>query len=213
MTVRAAQSFRHSTVSRCVTSKLEAAADVVGVIVPGSSVIVMSLGGVTLIDVITHVLSYVGPARIDVSTWSTLDADIQHAQAVLESARATRVRFLLDPRFTTNNPDRANSLRKAFGESCIVSSSSHAKFVSIRGESMNVAIRTSQNLSMEGRIEITEITESRAICDWLSAIVDACDVGEREEARPFPDDGFGPLFSRPMHLDTIITPETTHAVG
>ena len=27
MTVRAAQSFRHSTVSRCVTSKREAAAD------------------------------------------------------------------------------------------------------------------------------------------------------------------------------------------
>lgn len=52
------------------------------------------------------------------------------------------------------------------------STRSHAKFVTLRNDDWNLAIRTSMNLNENERLELLEISDDPALADFLDGQVD-----------------------------------------
>lgn len=164
---------------RIRVAKTAAAREAIGTIEPGCEVYVLTYGQFSLIDALVAILEQTGPADVCVSTWSAARADLERSMKLLESADIRSMRWLVDRSFLTRKPKECALLRRLFGDDCIRTLSTHAKFLTIRNERWSLAIRTSMNLNGNPRLENIEISDDDALCEFMERAVDEV-FGEQE---------------------------------
>ena len=110
-------------------------------------------GQFSSIDLLEAVLSYTGPARCMVATWTAAKADMERAKEFLETGKIIDVRWLVDISFQNRQPELCALLRSKFGDDAIRALRSHAKFMTVSSSDWKVVIQTSMNLNQNKRLE------------------------------------------------------------
>ena len=163
----------------------ESAAQAIGDIEPGCEIFGFTKGQFSCIDLMLHCLKYTGPADVFVATWSAAAGDIEAAHKFLQNGKIRSIRFLVDYSFRSRKPEFCDELVATFGFDAIRVTVTHAKYFLIRNESWNLVIRTSMNLNYNPRFENFEISDDKAMADFMQTIVD--EVWSSQEAA----EGFG----------------------
>ncbi|MDO8606742.1 MAG: hypothetical protein Q7R40_09420 [Phaeospirillum sp.] len=168
----------------------ETAREALGKLELGGRVLGFTKGQFSLIDLMQAVLEQTGPADVTISTWSTGIRDAESVEFLRDSGLIHSCLLLLDYSFPNMRAGRGNavSVLEAFGAANIRCARNHAKFVLIRNDCWNVAIRSSMNLNRNPRFEQFDLDDSAAICDFMASVVDEVfertpagyDVGHRE---------------------------------
>jgi len=153
-------------------SRVEGAAGAIGLVEPGCEVFILTHGQFSLIDAIVYLSQQIGPCRLSVSTWTAGTEDLQAMANLLAAGQFTGCRWLVDRSFLTRQPAYCARLRELFGDDVIRTTRSHAKFVTLRNASFDLAVRTSMNLNHNPRLEDIEISDDPALADFLDAEFD-----------------------------------------
>lgn len=159
-------------VSTRVCNKKMAAASL-GDIADGDNLLVLTSGDYSLIDVVSHILDFTGPAEIDWATWTQGVYDQGMAYKLFNDGRIKNVRWLVDPSMFQRRAELSGQMIERFGVDNFRAVSIHAKFVSIRGENFSVAIRTSMNMNENKKCEHLEITACPEMADFLKNYTDS----------------------------------------
>lgn len=80
--------------------------------------------------------------------------------------------MIVDRSFLTRQPGYCAQMRRLFGDECIRTMRSHAKFAVIRNDRWTIAVRTSMNLNTNPRLEQMEISDDPGLADFLTAVAD-----------------------------------------
>jgi len=150
----------------------ENAAQVIGDLYPGCEIFGFTKGQFCIINVLEHVLNQVGPAEVVICTWSAASGDIRAAHRMLSLNKIKSLKFIVDFSFKSRKPQFCDELIKAFGGDAIRVTSCHAKFITVKSETYNIAIRTSMNLNYNPRFENFEISDDLGMYDFMTEIVD-----------------------------------------
>lgn len=183
------QTFKKPVIDREMRlAKAATAAEAIGKIEHNQDVYILTFGQFSLIDALVAILDQVGPAEVDISTWTAADAHLQQSIELMEAARITKFRMIVDRSFETRQPGYCYHMRKLFGPECLRAVRTHAKFMVIRAKNHKVVVRTSMNLNENPRLENIEVSESGAFCDWFTTIVDSLfqtvEEGQNRSALP-----------------------------
>lgn len=157
---------------RIAFNETDQAAQAIGRLEPGCEIFGLTKGQFSISDVIQHCLTETGPATVDIATWTAALGDIKRAENMLRDGRITRIRFVVDPSFKSRKPEFCRALVDTFGDGCIRTVNSHAKFAIIRNDRWNLAIRTSMNLNPNPRLENFEISDDAELAGFFTRIVD-----------------------------------------
>lgn len=201
-------------------AKQAQAREAIGPIRPGQDVFILTFGQFSLIDVLVHVLDEIGPASVDISTWTAAHADVQRAADLMTAAAITKLRFVVDRSFETRQPEYCAHMRLLFGDDCIRATRTHCKFIVVRNERANVVIRTSMNLNENPRLENVEVSESLPFAEWFTGIVDGIfhdiepKVNETRMNLPSLQETFDfrEVEAGAIPLESLTIPETSHVL-
>lgn len=172
MTTQAQAILRPPAKRRIRTAKTGSARSAIGELVHGHEVYILTYGQFSLIDALVAIVDQTGPADVTLSTWTAAAADLAIAARLMETSKIRSLRFIVDRSFLTRQPDYCRRMRELFGDECIRTTRSHAKFIAIRNEAWNIAVRTSMNLNENPRLENIEISDDPALCAFLWSIGD-----------------------------------------
>lgn len=167
------------------------ARDAIGELATGCEIYILTFGQFSLIHALTAILEQTGPADVNVSTWTAAHAHLEESAKMLEHKAIKSLRFVVDRSFLTRQPAYCARMRELFGDTCIRTCRSHAKFMTVRNERWNLGIRTSMNLNENPRLENLEISDDPTICDFLCDLVDDifAQHSEGDFSAPIPDLG------------------------
>lgn len=174
----AARSMRRQKAQREIrAAKLGTATDAIGRLTPGCEIYCLTFGQFSLIDALVAVLDQTGPADVDISTWTAAHAHLDRSKELLGGAAGKggairRCRWLVDTSFLNRQPAYVAHMRKLFGDDSIRTYRSHAKFVTVRNDRWNLALRTSMNLNENARLENLEISDDAELVAFLAKVVD-----------------------------------------
>ena len=191
-----ARTFRKPANRELRVARLATAREAIGEIRKGQDCFILTFGQFSLIDALVAILDQVGPARVDISTWTAADAHLERSAELMADARITQFRMVVDRSFEGRKPDFAEHMRRLFGAVCIRAIRTHAKFLVIRSATHDLVVRTSMNLNENPRLENLEISESREFAEFFEQVVDGIfaevAAGENRSAlvalRGVPDD-------------------------
>jgi len=110
-------------------------------------------GQFSFIDLIEAAIAYTGPADVVVATWTAADADLRRVASQMEHQRVRSITWIVDYSFETRQPAFCATLRELFGDACIRTTASHAKFALISAGEWKIVVQTSMNLNQNKRIE------------------------------------------------------------
>jgi hypothetical protein len=165
-------SFRRQGARRYYRESATAtAAQIIGPIVAGDDICGVTNGQFSLVDIVEHVLSQTGPADVTIATWTMGIYDAERAYRFVSDKRIRSIRFVVDPSMFTRRPDLAAVLVKAFGPDAFRAVNSHAKFATVRGDRLSVAIRSSMNLNRNERLESFDITACPEMTGFFETLV------------------------------------------
>ena len=99
--------------------------------------------------------------------------DAEQAYKFVTNKRIRSIRFVVDPSMFTRRPQLAAVLVKAFGPDAFRAVNSHAKFATVRGKSLAVAMRSSMNLNRNERLESFDLTACRKMTAFFEKLVDS----------------------------------------
>lgn len=153
--------MRGESAARCI-GRIEKSVDVFG----------LTKGDFSMIDILRHIVSEIGPCKVDVGTWTAAAAEIKQAFDMLNDKNIQRMRFLVDRSFPARQPKYYAAVRQKFGDDSVRLARFHAKFILLENENFSVAVRTSMNLNLNERIEFFELSEGSPISGYLSEIMD-----------------------------------------
>ena len=149
----------------------ETAAGAVGEISKGCEIFGLSKGQFSVIDLIEHCLDATGPADVIISTWSAAAADIYYVNRLIRDGRFRSLRFLVDFSFHARKPEYFDLLRTVFGDGCVLMAQTHAKFVVIKNDDWDLALRTSMNLNHNRRLESFEVSDDPGMVEYLEGVI------------------------------------------
>ncbi len=178
-----ARSYRRHVGKGCRmtrAAKIGAAADAIGKLDPGCEIYILTFGQFSLIDALHYLVEQTGPADVDISVWTAAHADMTKALALLEQSKIRRMRWVVDRSFEARQPSFTARMRELFGESTIRVTASHCKFLAIRNERWNLAVRTSMNLNENPRLENIEVSDDPGLCGFMTGVVDSIFVEAAE---------------------------------
>lgn len=138
----------------------------------GCEIVVLTHGQFSIIHALEVLLDQTGPADLAITTWSAANADLNYAKRFLDSGAIRSLRMVVDNSFVQRKPEWCAEAIRLFGDDCMRSTRSHAKFVTLRNDDWNLAIRTSMNLNENERLELLEISDDPALADFLDGQVD-----------------------------------------
>jgi len=179
MTTEARAHHREPVAREVRATKFSNADAAIGDLRPGMEVFILTFGQFSLIDAVAALLRKTGPAEVVLSTWTAGNTDLTTAAKLLEDAKVTSFRMLVDRSFLTRQPGYCRRMLELFGEDCIRTWRAHAKFAVIRNETWNLAVRTSMNLNTNPRIENLEVSDDPGLAGFLA---DICDEHFKEQA-------------------------------
>lgn len=163
---------RQSPARNIRVSGLASAADTIGPITPGCEILGLTNGQFSLIDIIEHVLTEIGPADVAISTWTMGVYDADQADAFVRNGAIRSIRWVVDPSMFNRRPELAGRLIAAFGIEAFRAVSTHAKFAILANERFSIVVRSSMNLNRNDRLENYEISDSPAIAVMFLRVVD-----------------------------------------
>lgn len=141
---------------------------------PGFDYEVMTNGEFSLLDCVLVLLERTGPADVSICTYSAGLYDAEVMNRFLDTGNIRSLRLVLDVSFRTLGGSRnyAVTLMDVFGEECIRTTRTHAKFVTITNERHKISISSTANLNENKRLELFYFSDSPDRADWYEAIVD-----------------------------------------
>lgn len=155
----------------------------IGRLEPGCEIFGFTKGQFSLMDVVTAILSQIGAASVDISTWTAANADIEHCYQFINTGKITKTRWVVDQSFPCRQPDYFQGLIGRFGVDSIRVTRTHAKFCLIRNDDWNIVLRSSMNLNKNPRFENFEISDDPDFADYFQMVVDeifsSVDVAEK----------------------------------
>lgn len=139
----------------------------------GNELVGVTRGQWSLCDLIAAVVGKTGPAdELSISTWTAAGTSVQAMLALLQSGQIRSCRWLVDTTFVRRVPALVAEIRRQFGADAIRVTRTHAKFVTLRNDEWQVAIRSSMNLNQNPRMESYEIGHDPQLTDWLGSLMD-----------------------------------------
>ena len=202
-------------------AKVSSAREAIGTIEKGTDTFILTYGQFSLIDALVVILDQTGPADVTISTWTAADAHLARSAALLESVSMRSFRMIVDRSFETRQPKYCHHMRQLFGAESIRAIRTHAKFMIIRSDTHDIAVRTSMNLNENPRLENIEISEGKEFAEFLQAISDDVfrEVPERENMSDLPNlesvqetFQFNEIKANTIKREALNEPRTTHAV-
>ena len=141
---------------------------------PGLDYEVMTNGEFSLLDAILVLLERTGPADVAISTWSAGLYDVEVANRFMNTGLIRSIRFVLDVSFRNNGGSRGYSslLMDMFGEECIRTTRTHAKFVTITNETHKLSISSTANLNENKRLEVFAFSDDPERAAFYERVVD-----------------------------------------
>ena len=168
-----AQTYKSAPRRRTVRlSKQSTALEAIGTLKPGCELFILTFGQFSLIDALCTVIDQTGPAHVTLATWTAADADLRQSAELLRTAAISSMRFLVDRSFLTRHPAYCATMRELFGDKCIRTTRTHAKWALISNDHWKIVFRTSMNLNSNPRLENLEISDDPALFDFLLSIAD-----------------------------------------
>lgn len=148
------------------------AAEMIGPIRKGDHITGLTNGQFSLLDILDHILTCIGPADVAISTWTMGVYDHDHAAKLFADKRILRIRWLVDPVMFKRRPQLAGAMVKAFGAESFRTCKSHAKFMTLVNDGFAVCVRSSMNLNLNERLENFDISEDAPLCAFFNGVVD-----------------------------------------
>lgn len=146
--------------------------EAIGRLEPGCEIFGFTKGQFSLMDVVTAILSQIGPAHVDISTWTAASADIEHCFQFVRTNKIKSTRWVVDRSFPTRQPEYFDTLIERFGADSIRVTRTHAKFVLLRNDDWDIVLRSSMNLNKNPRFENFEISDDPDFADYFQMVVD-----------------------------------------
>ena len=174
---------RKSPARRPRVSKVTNARDALADFGRGLETYCLTFGQFSLMDAVEAVLEKTGPAEVALSTWTAGAADLSRSAESLRNGNIRSLRFVVDCSFGQRQPGYLAQVRELFGDECVRSTRTHAKFVVITNDEWSVAIRTSMNLNENPRLENIEVSDDPALAGFLLRVVD--EIFSEESAGDF----------------------------
>lgn len=166
---RAARGVRRNRVLRTASARIACAP-----FEPGCDYEVFTNGEFSLLDAVLVMLEKTGPADVAIGTWSAGLYDLEVANRFVSSGLIRSLRLVLDVSFKNNRGSKgyAADLMQIFGEECIRTTRTHAKFVVISNESHYITISSTANLNDNKRLEVFYFSDDKERADFYLAFVD-----------------------------------------
>lgn len=156
---------------RIVSAPTSLAAETIGTLTPGVSIVGLTKGQFSLMDLVIAVLDQVGVADVIVSTWTADLRDAAMVRSLVMNERIRSFRLLCDRSLLARDPAYVETLLEFFGPEAIRTSRTHAKLALIGNDRWHVAIRTSMNLNRNTRFEQFDLDDDPAVYEFLRAHV------------------------------------------
>lgn len=153
-------------------ARRDAARDVLPPLVDGEEVLILGDGSFSLIDLLSAILEQVGPAHVDISTWTAAHADISEASEMVASGRLASCRWLVDRSFQRRQPAFLALLLERFGRESVRVANSHAKMCLISTPEIKIVILTSANLNRNLRAEYHSVRVDDAVHGFMKTWFD-----------------------------------------
>lgn len=150
----------------------QAAWGCIGELTKNCSIVGVTKGQFSLLDLIKAVSNQIGPAALTVATWSTGIRDTQNLGPLIDQGAFTSVSLCLDRSFSGRQPQYVEEVIKVWGEENIRMTRSHAKFFLLRNEDWNICVRSSMNLNRNPRLEQFDLDDSIELCEFFEGIID-----------------------------------------
>lgn len=174
-----AKVFKRERVTRDVReARAESASQALAGFPRGGEWMVWTFGQFSLVDALWALLRQTGPADVSIATWTAAGADTTRAEQFLAEGRIRSIRWLVDRSFETRQPEYCATLRRLFGDDVIRTTRTHAKFITVRNESWDLAVRTSMNLNHNPRLEFIEISDDPVAAAYLDGVFDEFFAGQ-----------------------------------
>lgn len=144
----------------------------IGPIEPGHRSFVLSMGRFSLTEVIAHCIAEAGPVDLRLSVFAASGAEIDYLWRLVNSDLVRSVRLIVDQGLDARHHVYMAALRYRFGEETIRYCDTHAKFHTIRGDSVDLAVRGSMNLQENRGMEQIEVEDNTELCEFIDAAFD-----------------------------------------
>lgn len=156
---------------KIVIAPYQSAQEALGAISPGCSIIGVTKGQFSLLDLIRAVSEQIGPAALTVSTWSTGIRDTLNLEILIDMNRFSSVMLLLDRSFAGRQPSYVTEVFRVWGPENIRMTRNHAKFFMLRNSEWDICCRSSMNLNRNPRLEQFDVDDSQELCEFFAQIV------------------------------------------
>lgn len=137
----------------------------------GARLALLSKGAVSMGDVLAWALEQTGPADVLLSTWTIASDEIGALGRLVTGGGIRRLRLLTDFSFRHRHPAYCAQLRGTFGPESVALTVVHAKLAVITNEQWSVVVRSSANLNRNSRVEFYEVSDERALAEYLAGVL------------------------------------------
>jgi hypothetical protein len=144
----------------------------IGPIEPGMSLFLITRGQFSMLDMIQHCLSELGPSSVSIWTWATSVYDEGSVSALIQDRRIVAARLVIDKSQEARNPRVMALWRDVFGADGIRLCMNHAKIARVWNAERRVLIRGSMNLNLNPRFEQADISEGGPAFELVARLED-----------------------------------------
>jgi len=163
--------YQKKAVKKTLIQELGFSLDILPKIKKNTEFHCLSIGQFNLIDIIENIVNQIGQCNVDLAIWTASDANLKKAFEFLKNESVKNMRWVIDPSFRSRQPKYVATLIDRFGDDCIRSLPTHAKFILIYNDKYNVIIQTSMNLNQNKRLENFTIIEDVQMVDFYKKFV------------------------------------------
>jgi hypothetical protein len=143
---------------RAAVESFASAAAAIGPIDADTNLFLLTRGQFSMLDMIAHVLSEIGPANVSVWTWAIADYEIEAMTALMADKRITGARLIVDRSAEQRNAALIDQWRTQFGLENVRVCKNHAKIARVWNAGRRVLLRGSMNLNFNPRFEQADVT-------------------------------------------------------
>jgi hypothetical protein len=135
------------------------AAAAIGPIDPGMHVFLVTRGQFSMLDMVKHVISQLGPSQVSIWTWAIADYEVEAMAALMANADIIGARLVVDRSAEQRSTATIDNWRERFGAHSVRVCKNHAKIARVWNGEKSVLLRGSMNLNFNPRFEQADITE------------------------------------------------------
>lgn len=151
-----------------------AAVEVVGRLERGGSVFAVSASQFSALDVLVAVLRKIGPADLDMWTYTPGEAEVEALAGLVGEKAVRRLRLIIDQSgLHTRHEAHYRRIQERFGRDAIRVTKAHAKLMALSTEDgWRVVIDGSANLAKNLRFEQVNIRDDAAVWSLVAGLTD-----------------------------------------